>query len=278
MSRLKTSLMKGYLRIPYATSLLPSSLLSRGILTSGRTSTVCKKIALGTYGWNVGIKQLLQTDTQLRSDSHLEQPQGQMLQDAWVLSQLGNGPGYFLDIGACHPVKYSNSWILQKRFGWSGLLIEANTGLARILLSERSSDSVTIIEAAVGSTAKTETLIEYGPLSSLERTSSTDIYGKMRGKRNTFENRSTVLVRTIEEILKTESAPSTIDFLSIDIEGADLEVLESFPFSKYSVKMICIEHNFNRETQSGIADFLMNLGYQQKCAKWSSIDSWFIKI
>jgi hypothetical protein len=136
---------------------------------------------------------------------------------------------------------------------------------------------VKVIEAAAGDVATEEMLIEYGPLSSLQRTSQSDIYAKYRAKRNVTHNLKMVRVRTITEILTSENTPRNIDFLSIDIEGADLEVLRAFPFSEYEVKMICIEHNFNFEIEKGIAVFLSNLGYVQECKKWSSIDSWFVR-
>jgi FkbM family methyltransferase len=274
---IRNQLMKNYLRIPYATSLLPSSLLARGILSDGLMSRICKTVALLSYGLEKKTKDLLKTDSNLRSACELGTPQGQMLQDAWVVSHTGTSPGYFLDIGACHPKKYSNTWLLQHRYNWSGLLIEANDGLAAILKADRSSNNVRVIEAAAGEVASEEMLIEYGPLSSLQRTAQSDIYAKYRSKRNISQNLRTVSVRTIAEILETESVPKCIEFLSIDIEGADLEVLKAFPFAKYEVRMICIEHNFNDTVQSGITDYLSSIGYIQECKKWSSIDSWFVR-
>ena len=274
---IRNLLMKNYLRIPYATSLLPSSLLARGILSDGLMSRICKAASLFSYGLEKKTKDLLKIDSKIRSSRELGTPQGQMLQDAWVISHAGTSAGYFLDVGACHPKKYSNTWLLQHRYQWSGLLIEANDGLAAILKADRSSNNVRVIEAAAGEVASEELLIEYGPLSSLQRTSQSDIYAKYRSKRNTTQNLKTVTVRTIAEILASENAPKFIDFLSIDIEGADLEVLKTFPFAEYQVRMICIEHNFNTKVQSGITDFLSSLGYFQECKKWSSIDSWFVR-
>lgn len=226
---IRNLLMKNYLRIPYATSLLPSSLLARGILSDGLMSRICKAVSLFSYGLEKKTKDLLKIDSKIRSSRELGTPQGQMLQDAWVISHAGTSAGYFLDVGACHPKKYSNTWLLQHRYQWSGLLIEANDGLAAILKADRSSNNVRVIEAAAGEVASEELLIEYGPLSSLQRTSQSDIYAKYRSKRNITQNLKTVIVRTIAEILASENVPKFIDFLSIDIEGADLEVLKTFP-------------------------------------------------
>ena len=52
---------------------------------------------------------------------------------------------------------------------------------------------------------------------------------------------------TLEDLFRLYAVPKNIDFLSVDVEGHDLEVLSSLNFKNYHVKLVCVEHSMGKE-------------------------------
>ncbi|MCA9215962.1 MAG: FkbM family methyltransferase [Planctomycetales bacterium] len=79
---------------------------------------------------------------------------------------------------------------------------------------------------------------------------------------------------TLEEVLDRANAPNHIHYISLDIEGAEYEVLRVFPFTKYTVGAFTIEHNFEEPRRSLIRKLLTSKGYSlaQECA----VEDWYI--
>jgi FkbM family methyltransferase len=147
----------------------------------------------------------------------------------WFCS-LGITQGVFLEIGANHPTKLSQTWLMEKS-GWHGILIEPLPKLAALLRAERPGSRV--FEAAVSSVdrkGQAYLLIED------DDAESALVFEQPRDGRL----HATVAVRTLDDILMEAECPR-IDFLSIDIEGAELPALQSFDFHKFRPRMILIE-------------------------------------
>jgi hypothetical protein len=66
---------------------------------------------------------------------------------------------------------------------------------------------------------------------------------------------------TLGNILQRANAPSFIHFMSLDIEGAELEALRGFPFDRYKLGAMAIEHNYEEPKRSEIQEFLKGKGY-----------------
>jgi len=154
-------------------------------------------------------------------------------QDYWVYGEVYNEKknGYFLDVGAYDGVYLSNTFILEKRYGWKGICIEANPSLVGLLERNRSSICV---NACVDS------------LEGEEEFALDGIFGGIVAEGNLFhseEKRNVIKVKTIPlvNILEENRAPSVIDYMSIDIEGAEERALMGFPFDKYIFNCITIE-------------------------------------
>ena len=88
-------------------------------------------------------------------------------------------------------------------------------------------------------------------------------------------NGQTIEVETISlvDLLKEYNAPLEIDYLSIDTEGSEFEILNTFDWETYSIKCITVEHNFTPMRQQ-IRELLTSKGYVCEEAKW---DDWYIK-
>ena len=70
-----------------------------------------------------------------------------------------------------------------------------------------------------------------------------------------------VTTKTLTEILGEVKAPENIDFLSLDVEGAELEVLQGINFEKYKIDCILVEHNNEHPKRSNIRNLLLSNNY-----------------
>ncbi len=137
-------------------------------------------------------------------------------------------PGFFVDIGAFHPIKYSNTYKLYKS-GWRGINIEPRPGSKKLFDLLRPND----INFECAITEKTGAAPYYfntktPAISTLKPTYFTDPI--------------TIKTTTINELLaKYLPDNQSIQLLNIDTEGYDETILKSLDFSLYAPKCICIE-------------------------------------
>lgn len=143
--------------------------------------------------------------------------------------------GYFLEIGASNGISLSNTYLLEKQLGWSGLLVEPAKMWHEELEKSRSS---AVDKRAVWSANEGDMqFLEANVLSTLKKFEGNDAHIR--------EGHSyPVPTVTPSDLLSQHKSPTRIDFLSIDTEGSELEILKSFPFKEYDVTSICVEHNF----------------------------------
>tara|TARA_B100000242_G_C42645512_1_gene303440 strand:- start:264 stop:500 length:237 start_codon:yes stop_codon:yes gene_type:complete len=77
-------------------------------------------------------------------------------------------------------------------------------------------------------------------------------------------------------MLKKHNAPKTIDYLSIDTEGSEFEILSNFDFDEYDIKIITCEHNYTSMREK-IFDLLSAQGYERKYSEFSLFDDWYVR-
>ena len=77
-------------------------------------------------------------------------------------------------------------------------------------------------------------------------------------------------------MLRKHKAPKYIDYLSIDTEGSEFEILNSFNFAEYSFGVITCEHNYG-QNRNAIYDLLSQNGYYRRFEKLSKFDDWYTK-
>lgn len=155
-------------------------------------------------------------------------------QDLWVYGSVFNEKrnGFFLDVGAHDGVYLSNTFILETRYGWNGILIEGNPATFEILKSNRSGICA---NACVSSGQE---IVQFRSSSTFGGIIAADCDNKDQSESSTIFELETV---TLESILSRMGAPLQIDYLSIDIEGAEDRALLDFPFEKYRFTCITIE-------------------------------------
>ena len=196
----------------------------------------------------------------------------QLGQDLWVLEQLGwKQGGYFVEFGATDGVLLSNSWLLEKHFGWRGICAEPNPKLFERLQQNRScSLSPACVYRTSGERMRFVLADAYG---GLEHLGQDDQHVDKRNAYAAVGDLIEVTTTSLMDLLDHQGAPAVIDYLSIDTEGSELAILEGINWSRYQFRRITVEHNFTVMRQ-GIQQLLEAQGYQRREAQW---DDWYVK-
>jgi FkbM family methyltransferase len=109
---------------------------------------------------------------------------------------------------------------------------------------------------------------EYSTISSFTQK---DSHASARNKGETYP----VKTISLNDLLVRHQAPSKIDYLSIDTEGSELEILEAFDFEKYAISVITCEHNFSSQRPK-IYDLLISKGFIRVFEGFSRWDDWYV--
>ncbi len=147
--------------------------------------------------------------------------------------------GFYVDIGAHHPKRFSNTYFFYKR-GWRGINVDAMPGSMNLFRKLRKRDKN--IEVGIGSK---EGYLDYyifnePALNGFSKEISSD-RDKKSGKYKILDIKN-VRVITLAAILEEHlPARMTIDFLSIDVEGLDVDVLESNDWNRFRPKVVLVE-------------------------------------
>jgi FkbM family methyltransferase len=204
---------------------------------------------------------------------YLRKSKSQIKQDLFVLSELNfKTNGFFVEFGATNGIDLSNTYLLEKEFGWSGILAEP----AKYWHSELKRNRTCTINTHCVWKNSISSLIFYEAdateLSTINDYKNSDLNKKDR------KNGKAYRVKTISlnDLLKSCNAPKTIDYLSIDTEGSEYEILSNFDFSKYTFKVITCEHNFT-PMRAKIYRVLKKHGYLRVYKNLSLFDDWYVK-
>ncbi len=167
---------------------------------------------------------------------------GQKGQDQWVAEQVfpNKKNGYFLDLAAANGVRHSNTYTLEKEYGWNGLAIEPNPIFYKNLSLSRN---CTISNCAISSQhEKALFRIDNGGLGGIVAEDTDNSY-KARSEQLRSERCEIIALDALPlvDVLQKHNVPPEIDYWSLDVEGAEERIISSFDFSKYSFGCITIE-------------------------------------
>ena len=175
-----------------------------------------------------------------------------------ILESVTNG--FYVEIGSNEPVQHSNTFGLYLK-GWRGITVDANAAMVAMHRKVRPND--TAVCAAVSDEEKEVTFYEFD----MDEISTIDADFYAMNKDQQRVNRQTTLTtRTLNSIM-VENLPSetSIDLLSIDVEGHDFNVLKSIDLKMYRPKLIVIEmHDFalTNPTANDVYNFLVEHNYR----------------
>jgi FkbM family methyltransferase len=197
----------------------------------------------------------------------------QLMQDLFVLYHLqGKRNGYFVEFGATDGVSINNTILLEREYGWSGVLAEP----ARFWHEQLRANRICTISTDCVWRASGETLMfnetperEY---STIDDISDSDAHAPSRKHGQRYE----VTTVSLMDLLEQAGAPREIDYLSVDTEGSELAILESFDFDRYEIGVITVEHNYT-SSRAGLLELLGKNGFVRKFESLSQWDDWYVR-
>lgn len=202
----------------------------------------------------------------------LEKSRSQLLQDLFVLDETGfKRDGFFVEFGAANGIDLSNTYLLETEFGWRGILAEpARRWRSALQANRRAALEFDCVWSASGESI-TFNETEVGEFSTIEQFSFSDVHRHQRGSGQRYD------VRTISlsDLLARHGAPRHIDYLSIDTEGSEYDILEAFDFGTHHIDIITVEHNFTAN-RDRIHDLLTGHGYARVRETLSDFDDWYV--
>lgn len=177
-------------------------------------------------------------------------------QDRWLNDNVFKGlrNGFFIEMGALDGVTNSNSYFFEKTLSWSGVLIEPNEASYNLIKNHRTS-------LAINKCVYNGDFVSF-----FEKKGHSGIVDKnldncLSKKEISLSNKIKSI--TILDALLISKSPKTIEYFSLDVEGAEEEIIKSFPFEDYLVKAFTIE----RATDE-IYDILYRENYCLVRKKW----------
>lgn len=196
---------------------------------------------------------------------------GQLKQDLLALYLFGENK-YFVEFGATDGEGLSNTLLLEKTYGWNGILCEPGKNYHKNLIKNR--DCIKDFRCVSNVTGDFIDFAECDvpELSSMLSHIDSDHWYEKR-KNNKIYQVETV---TLDDLLLQHYAPKDIEYISIDTEGSELMILEAFSF-EYNVKLFTIEHNYARNRDE-IAVLMKSNGYEKIFPEISEWDDWYFRV
>jgi FkbM family methyltransferase len=183
-----------------------------------------------------------------------------------------SNPGFFVEVGGADGVHFSNTLILEKNFGWDGIIVEPSKFWKELLLTNReckmdlrcvTGESGLVVNFTEAPNALYSTISEYLGADSHHASRVDGINYKV----NTV---------SLGDLLNSHGAPTIVDYLSLDTEGSEFEILEHFDFTRWQFKIITVEHNYTMNREK-VSKLLQKNGYEIVFRNRTFMDEWFVK-
>lgn len=195
----------------------------------------------------------------------------QLGQDRNVLQYYKNKTdGFFVEVGAWDGIELSNTYALEKH-GWKGVCVEPLPQRYEALVKNRSCKCYNVAVDMESGKELEFVVAEMlsGDLQRLDKERVAREYG--------LSKRIPVKTLNFTDLLNDANAPQFIDFLSLDTEGSEYDILKGLDFQKYTFGYISVEHNYKEPTRSNIRQLLESYGYTFRAQnKWDD-DYVFLK-
>lgn len=169
--------------------------------------------------------------------------------------------GYFIEIGAGNGFDLSNTYLLEKKYKWKGIICEPNRRNQALIKRIR------------------KVYLEKKPLTKVGQKKivffeNKDPYQSSIRKNEDTENQYHTKTISLNQLLRNKR--NVIDYISIDTEGNEFEIIKKFNFKKFRVKLISIEHNFNTRKRKKIFNLLKKNKFERIFENISYMDDWYI--
>lgn len=189
----------------------------------------------------------------------------QLGQDTWVADMLRpNQKGFFVEVGAFDGRIHSNTLLFEER-GWNGICVEPSSFFTKLCQNRRC---ICAPHAVLGRRGKVQFCETPSAVWSGVPLFFTDGFDRDGGR--LYE----VQAITLDDLLRRHRAPRVVDYLSLDTEGSEFNILQAVDFSEHVFRCITVEHNNVLANRYRIAALLSKHGY--KLQQESGFDDWYI--
>ena len=203
----------------------------------------------------------------------------QLYQDVFASFVIGNQfDKTFLEFGATDGLELSNSFMLENTLNWSGVLSEPSPQWHEVLKENRQYTK--IIKKCIWS--ESGKILDFfmsdrGNFSTLNEFIDSDKYSMPLNTESRKKAGKLITVETISlnDVIKEYFNNISPSYISIDTEGSEFKILESFNFKKYRPKVFTVEHNFT-ELQNKIDELMVSKNYERIFRKLTSFDAWYV--
>lgn len=206
--------------------------------------------------------------------------QSQLFQDTFVdFVFLKAREKRFLEFGATNGIELSNTYLLESQRGWQGVLAEPDPQWHDALLKNRPMAKI-ITDCIYSQTGENMRFISSasGVFSSLKKHSEDDANGPLAENAAVrMKAYKEIDVRTISlnDVFEDYFNGEPIEYMSVDTEGSEFEILSNFNFAKYHPVVVTVEHNFT-DAQAKL-DALFNAnGYSRIFSGLTNFDAWYV--
>ena len=194
------------------------------------------------------------------------------ISDNFMRDTVAIAPKIFVEFGACDGIKFSNTFLLEKN-GWQGIVAEPARKWHKKLKANRNcAISFKAVASVSGNKLHFVETVE-GEFSSLRSFAESDMFAQYRMNNTSSE----YLVDTISlnDLIKENGFYQEITYLSIDTEGGERSILESFDFKQFNPAIISVEHNYSVE-QDNLDRLLLDLDFIKVLTTLSRFESWYV--
>jgi FkbM family methyltransferase len=196
----------------------------------------------------------------------------QLRQDIFALYHRQDSPGYFVEFGSLDGIDTSNTYLLEKHHGWTGILAEP---LPRFHEDLRRNRTCIIEPRCVFS--HSGDVVQFGEVEDFPAVSTLishkDQHSMWKEKRQTNKVHDVVTV-SLDDMLDEHNAPAVIDYLSIDTEGSEYTILSAYSF-KRPFNTMTVEYA-NREEREKLFNLLTAHKYIRAHANLSQWEDWYV--
>ena len=184
--------------------------------------------------------------------------------------QGGKSDGYFVEFGAADGIELSNTYMLEKTMNWRGALAEPRPAFKERLRRNRVGY---VSDKCVWTRSDVEIAFVAAHDAFMARIASVVPQGEFE----TASRGPEVAVRTIslEDLLKDAGSPPVIDYMSVDTEGSELDILSAFDFDTWTVRCLSVEHNF-APVREELHQLLRHHGFRRNWTSFSAWDDWYV--
>ncbi|MDP3740469.1 MAG: FkbM family methyltransferase [Hyphomonadaceae bacterium] len=197
--------------------------------------------------------------------------EAQILQDLWVCYELGERHGgFFAEFGATNGLVNSNTWLLENKYGWGGFLAEPNPiWHAALAINRPSRIDHRCVSSSPGKTVSFLVTNDADPeLSAIAEFADGAHFADVRAKAEKIE----VETISLNDLLSNDAAPIDIDYLSIDTEGSEYDILSRLDF--FETQDLTHLGRAEPKTESDIESLLVTQGCERVFDEHLQWDGW----